>query len=141
MCYLIGHAIEQSLSRRGFIAGSALSLTAPMMCSAVADDGSVATRIQLAQSLGDASKSRTRLILLGTAGGPTWWPNSDQCGISSVVAVGGAFFIVNCGGGGGERLQQAVLPASSRGMGGQGRGLFPTDLHFHHTIDYSNFLL
>jgi hypothetical protein len=31
MCYLIGHAIEQALTRRGFIAGSAVgaSLIAP----------------------------------------------------------------------------------------------------------------
>src|SRR4051794_29701825 len=89
MCTLINRAIQQALTRRGFIAGSAAgaSLIAPMMCSAVAGDGSLDTRIQVAQSSGEASNSRTKLILLGTAGGPTWWLNSDQCGISSVVAV------------------------------------------------------
>ena len=38
MCNLIGHAVRQGLTRRGFIAGSAVgaSLIAPMMRSAVA---------------------------------------------------------------------------------------------------------
>jgi ribonuclease BN (tRNA processing enzyme) len=143
MCNLIGHAIQQALTRRGFIAGSAVgaSLIAPMICSAVADDGSLDTRIQLAQSSADASNSRTRLILLGTAGGPTWWPNSDQCGISSVVAVGDAYYIVDCGEGVGKRLQQAISPASSRVMDDKVRALFLTHLHSDHTVDYANLLL
>ena len=144
MCNLIGHAIEQALTRRGFIAGSAVgaSLIAPMMCSAVAGDGSLDTRIQVAQSSGEAGNSRTRLILLGTAGGPTWWPNSDQCGISSAVAVGDAYYIVDCGEGVGKRLQQAVSPANSRTvMGASLRALFLTHLHSDHTIDYANLLL
>ena len=143
MCYLIGHAIEQALTRRGFIAGSAAgaSQMAPMMCSAVAGDGSIDTRIQLAQSLGEASNSRTRLILLGTAGGPTWWLNSDQCGISSVVAVGDAYYIVDCGEGVGRRLRQAISPAISRVMSDSVRALFLTHLHSDHTVDYPNLLL
>src|ERR1700693_4757096 len=73
MCNLIGCAVQQALTRRGFIAGSAIgaSLIAPLMCSAVAGDGSLDTQIQLAQSSADATSSRTRLLLLGTAGGPT----------------------------------------------------------------------
>ena len=121
MCNLIGHAVRQALTRRGFIAGSAVgaSLIAPMMCSAVAGDGRLDTRIQLAQSSGDVLSSRTRLLLLGTAGGPTWWPNSDQCGISSAVAVGDAYYLVDCGEGVGRRLQQAVSPANSRTVYGR----------------------
>jgi ribonuclease BN (tRNA processing enzyme) len=143
MCNLINHAIQQALTRRGFIAGSAAgaSLMAPMMCSAVAGDGSLDTRIQLAQSSGEPSNSRTRLILLGTAGGPTWWPNSDQCGISSVVAVSDAYYIVDCGEGVGKRLQQAISPASSRVMDDKVRALFLTHLHSDHTVDYANLLL
>ena len=103
MCNLINRAIQQALTRRGFIAGSAAgaSLIGPMLCSAAAGDGSRNTRIQLAQSSGDSS-SRTRLILLGTAGGPSWWPNSDQSGISSPVAVGDAYYVVDCGEGWGN---------------------------------------
>ena len=101
---------------------------APMMCSAVAGDDSIDTRIQLAQLSGDAGNSWTRLILLGTAGGPTWWPNSDQCGISSVVAVGDAYYVVDCGEGVGKRLQQAISPASSRVMDDKVRALFLTHL-------------
>src|SRR5258707_15708101 len=139
MCNLIGHAIQQALTRRGFIAGSAVgaSLIAPMMCSAVAGDGSLDTQIQLAQSSGDVSSSRTRLLLLGTAGGPAWWPNSDQCGISSAVAVGDAYYLVDCGEGVGKRLRQPVLPASSRTVTGASLGeVFLTHLHCYHTADY-----
>lgn len=144
MCNLVGLAIRQALTRRGFIAGSAAgaSLIAPMMCSAVAGDGRLDTRIQLAQSSGDAASSRTRLLLLGTAGGPTWWPNSDQCGISSAVAVGDAYYLVDCGEGVGRRLQQAVSPTTSRTVTGASlRALFLTHLHSDHTVDYPNLLL
>jgi hypothetical protein len=144
MCNLIGCAVQQALTRRGFIAGSALgaSLIAPMMCSAVAGDGRLDKRIQLAQSSGDDSSSRTRLILLGTAGGPNWWPNSDQCGILSAVAVGDAYYLVDCGEGVGKRLQQAVSPTINRAvMSASFRALFLTHLHSDHTIDYANLLL
>ena len=145
MSNLIGLAVRQALTRRGFIAGSAAGagLLAPMMCSAVAGDGSLDTRIQVAQSSGEASNSRTRLILLGTAGGPSWWANSDQCGISSVVAVGDAYYIVDCGEGVGKRLQQTVSPGSGRNTttGASLRALFLTHLHSDHTIDYANLLL
>jgi ribonuclease BN (tRNA processing enzyme) len=143
MC-MIGHAVQQALTRRGFIHGSApgASLIAPMMCSAVAGDGSMDTRTRLAQSSGDAGSSRTRLILLGTAGGPVWWPNSNQSGISSAVAVGDAYYLVDCGEGVGRRLQQAVSPASSRTvMSASLRALFITHLHSDHIIDYANLLL
>jgi ribonuclease BN (tRNA processing enzyme) len=143
MCNLIGHAIQQALTRRGFLAGSAAGagLFGPMMCTAVAGDGRLDTRIQLAQSSADASNSWTKLILLGTAGGPTWWPNSDQCGISSAVAVGDAYYIVDCGEGVGKRLQQAISPTSSRVMDDKVRALFLTHLHSDHTVDYANLLL
>ena len=141
MSNLIGHAVRQALTRRGFIAGSAVSLIAPMMCSAVAGDGSIDTRIQVAQLSGDAGNSRTRLILLGTAGGPTWWLNSDQCGISSLVAVGDAYYLVDCGEGVGKRLRQAISPANTAVMSASMRALFLTHLHSDHTVDYANLLL
>src|SRR3954471_12709342 len=144
MCKVIGYAVPQALTRRSFIAGSAAaaSLMAPMMHSAVAGDGSLDSRIQLAQSSGDATNSTTRLILLGTSGGPTWWPNSDRRGISSAVAVGDAYYLVDCGEGVGKRLQQAISPASSRTVTGPGlRAVFLTHLHSDHTVDYPNLLL
>jgi ribonuclease BN (tRNA processing enzyme) len=144
MCNLIGLAVRHALTRRSFIAGSAVgaSLVGPMMCAAVAGDDRLDTRIQLAQSSGDASGSRTRLLLLGTAGGPTWWPGTDQCGISSAVAVGDAYYLVDCGEGVGKRLQQAVSPKTSRTVTGVNlRAVFLTHLHSDHTVDYPNLLL
>jgi len=144
MCNLMGLAVRQALTRRGFIAGSAAgaSLLGPIICSAVANDSRLNTRIELAQSLGDASRSRTRLLLLGTAGGPAWWSGSDQCGISSAVAVGDAHYLVDCGEGVGKRLQQAVSPANIRTVTDVHlRAVFLTHLHSDHTVDYPNLLL
>lgn len=141
MSNLIGNAARQALTRRGFIAGSAVSLIAPMMNSAVAGDRSIDTRIQVAQLSGDAGNSWTKLILLGTSGGPSWWLNSDQCGISSLVAVGDAYYLVDCGEGVGKRLRQAISPASIRVMNDDVRALFLTHLHSDHTVDYANLLL
>src|SRR6478736_5944656 len=141
MSNLIGHAVRQALTRRGFIAGSAVSLIAPTMCSAVAGDGSIDARIQVAELSGDAGNSWTKLILLGTAGGPTWWLNSDQCGISSLVAVGDAYYLVDCGEGVGKRLRQAISPANTTVMNASMRAIFLTHLHSDHTVGYANLLL
>lgn len=51
-------------------------------------------------SLGRApltSNARTRLVLLGTAGGPNWWLDDHRCGIASAVAVGDRYYLVEPG--------------------------------------------
>jgi ribonuclease BN (tRNA processing enzyme) len=143
MCNLIGRAIEHALTRRGILAGSALGacLMEPLLCSSVGADENPERTMAAAQPTVDVSNSRTRLLLLGTAGGPTWWPNSDQCGIASAVGVGDAVYLVDCGEGVGKRLQQALGTANNRAVLSTLRALFLTHLHSDHTVDYSNLLL
>lgn len=50
-----------------------------------------------------ASGHRTRAVLLGTAGGRTWWGGSRRQGISSAVAVEDAVYLVDFGDGWGRR--------------------------------------
>jgi len=87
------------------------------------------------------------LVLLGTAGGPVWWPDTDRAGISSAVRVGSDVYLVDFGDGSGRRFKQAALvPAHQQTSGGLWgmeavRGMFITHLHSDHVVDYANFLL
>jgi hypothetical protein len=65
-------------------------------------------RERIAQAKSAASSFNTRLMLLGTAGGPIWWPNTSRCSISSALVVGDAIYMVDCGDGAGKRLQEAL---------------------------------
>ncbi|WP_133176391.1 hypothetical protein [Nocardioides currus] len=75
MCEALSEAVRQSaISRRGmFSAGSALAAAGLVAGSA----GPAATRPTPSGSTG----RRTELVLLGTAGGPVWWPGSEREGI------------------------------------------------------------
>ncbi|MFD2474280.1 MBL fold metallo-hydrolase [Amycolatopsis silviterrae] len=89
-----------------------------------------------------AARHRTRVTLLGTAGGPPWWDGSDRAGISTVVSVGDEHYLVDCGEGWGRRFRAAGLgPAGfQRGLDGL-RGVFVTHHHSDHLVDYPNLLL
>jgi ribonuclease BN (tRNA processing enzyme) len=88
-----------------------------------------------------ALEARTRLVLLGTSGGPPWWRGSTRHGISSALAVGDAVYLVDCGEGWGPQYRRA-------GLGGDGyqrglerlRAVFLTHQHSDHTVDYPNLL-
>ncbi|MGV9709356.1 MBL fold metallo-hydrolase [Gordonia sp. NPDC003424] len=73
----------------------------------------------------------TRVIALGTAGGPRWWKGDrkDRAGIATAVAVGDRFYLVDAGHGVGRRIRQAGLELADLG------GIFLTHLHSDHTID------
>jgi ribonuclease BN (tRNA processing enzyme) len=57
------------------------------------------------------------------------------------VAVGDAYYLVDCGEGVGKRLRQAISPANTFVMSAGMRALFLTHLHSDHTVDYANLLL
>ncbi|BDD90582.1 hypothetical protein PanNE5_00220 [Pandoraea sp. NE5] len=148
MCDCIGQALELGMSRRGFLgagwkmAGAGI----PLLLGMPATAAEVEQRTQaVAASRRKAQDHDTRLVLLGTAGGPVWWPNCDREGISSAVVVGDAVYIVDCGDGVGKRYKQAELGPINRVSGMTGmenlRGIFLTHLHSDHTIDYFNLFL
>lgn len=89
-----------------------------------------------------ASTAGTRLHLLGTAGGPVWWPGSERQGIASAVVVNDAVYLVDCGEGWGRQYRNANLGARGDFDALESlRGVFLTHLHSDHTIDYPNLLL
>ena len=144
MCHLIGHAIQHALTRRNLLVGgnalAACGISA-LTCSPVTAEEATQQKQILAQAATEASQSNTRLLLLGTAGGPTWWPNTTRCSISSAIAVGDALYLVDCGDGVGRRLQEALGRANPRPPLTTLRAIFLTHLHSDHTVDYPNILL
>jgi ribonuclease BN (tRNA processing enzyme) len=93
-------------------------------------------------SLETARKYRTRVTLLGTAGGPPWWEDSDRAGISTAIVVNDAVYLIDCGEGWGPRFRQSGLgPAGFQKGIDDLRAVFITHHHSDHTIDYPNLLL
>ena len=138
MCYLIGKALQSALTRRNMLGGG--MALASFMCTPVQAAADIQREVELAQATVPADQPGSRLLLLGTAGGPSWWPNSDRCSFSSAVIVGDAAYLVDCGEGVGTRLQQSLAPASLGATLRTLRALFVTHLHSDHTVDYPNIL-
>jgi ribonuclease BN (tRNA processing enzyme) len=150
MC-LIGAAIQQSMSRRTFIKGAGSVATIPLL---TAFGGSARATPSPAAVLQDSAGSyNTRIVLLGTAGGPVWWPDSNRVSASSALVVGDAFYLIDLGHGASYRLAQAFnsgvyvdTPDGRMEQGNpaflrQARALFFTHLHMDHTADYASLLL
>jgi ribonuclease BN (tRNA processing enzyme) len=80
-----------------------------------------------------AQAARTRLILLGTAGGPR--PRTTRAAPAQVIVIDNAAYVVDCGNGVALQLVRAGVPLASL------RNVFITHQHSDHNADYGNFLL
>ena len=76
---------------------------------------------------------RTKLILLGTGGGPR--PKKLVSAPANVVVVDDTLYVVDCGDGVARQLVSADLPLTSL------RHVFVTHQHSDHNADYGNLLL
>ena len=74
----------------------------------------------------------SRLILLGTAGGPT--PKKTRSGSSQVIVIGDRGYVVDCGDG---VARQMMIAGVFRTL----RHIFITHHHSDHNADYGNLLL
>jgi ribonuclease BN (tRNA processing enzyme) len=74
----------------------------------------------------------SRLILLGTAGGPT--PKKTRSGPSQIIVVGDRGYVIDCGDG---VARQMMLAGVFRTL----RHIFVTHHHSDHNADYGNLLL
>jgi ribonuclease BN (tRNA processing enzyme) len=145
MCQEVGYAIQLALSRRGLLkagAGAGMAALSLMLGGAPVVAGAAGTTKPAAD---DARDFDTRLILLGTAGGPAWFPGSQRRGIASALRVREHTYMVDCGDGAASQLAQALMrdiaqphPFSSLESL---RALFFTHLHSDHVVDYNNLLL
>ncbi|MFI0350365.1 MBL fold metallo-hydrolase [Actinomadura sp. 9N407] len=90
-----------------------------------------------ARPVGQRPKSRTRLVLLGTAGGPAWI-NGARCGVSSALVHRGRVHLVDLGAGAQQRLVQSGLggPAGLGTSLAAVRAIFLTHMHSDHVTDW-----
>jgi len=79
------------------------------------------------------SRAGTRLILLGTAGGPR--PRATRAASAQVIVANGSAYIVDCGNGVARQLVMAGVPLRSI------RNVFITHHHSDHNADYGTLLL
>lgn len=73
---------------------------------------------------------KSRLILLGTAGGPT--PKPNRAAPAQVIVVDGAAYVIDCGNGVARQLVLAGVPLRSL------RAIFVTHMHSDHVADLGN---
>jgi ribonuclease BN (tRNA processing enzyme) len=76
---------------------------------------------------------KTRLVLLGTAGGPT--PKKTRAAPSQAIVIGDRVYVVDCGNGVARQLVLAGIPLPSI------RHVFITHHHSDHSADYGTLLL
>lgn len=101
----------------------------------------------------DAENCKTRLVLLGTTGGVSWFPKTNRASSSSALVVGDSIYIIDLGQGSTARLTEAFNTGnfvdSPGGKIEDGSStflknvkvVFFTHLHMDHTSDYPAFLL
>ncbi len=87
----------------------------------------------VAQSSPVTNATKTRLILLGTGGGPR--PRKNSFSSSQVIVVNNAAYVIDCGNGVAIQLARAGVPLATL------RNVFITHQHSDHNADYGNLLL
>ncbi len=107
----------EPFSRRGLLsAGAALVAALPFQ-----------------RALAEPADRKSRLILLGTGGGPS--PKTSRSAPAQVIVVGGASYVIDCGNGVARQMVLAGLKLGSI------RDVFITHHHSDHNADYGNLLL
>ena len=79
-----------------------------------------------------AQRGKTRLILLGTGGGPR--PRKANSASAQVIVIDGAAYVIDCGDGVARQLAFAGVPLPTL------RHIFLTHQHSDHTADYGNLI-
>ena len=101
------------MNRRQFLGSAALLLAAPRFAR--------------------HARGGTRLVLLGTAGGPR--PRTTRSSPAQAIVVGDTVYVVDCGNGVARQLVLANLPLRSV------RHIFITHHHSDHNADYGTLIL
>jgi len=92
-----------------------------------------APSVAWAQAGAGTATAKTRLILLGTGGGPR--PSKLRWSTAQVIVANGVPYVIDCGNGVAIRLTEAGVPLASL------RHVFVTHHHSDHNADYGNLLL
>jgi ribonuclease BN (tRNA processing enzyme) len=121
----VSHRRDDAYTRREFVqAGAAAMSVIPLARSLSASRSSTQA---------PAARDKSRLILLGTAGGPT--PKPARAQPAQVIVINGDSYVVDCGNGVARQMILAGLRLGSI------RNVFLTHMHSDHAADYGNLLL
>jgi ribonuclease BN (tRNA processing enzyme) len=101
--------------------------------AAIATIGIPGRRASAGTTDAPSARPASRLILLGTAGGPT--PKPNRAAPAQAIVVGDACYVIDCGNGVARQMVLAKLRLGSI------RALFLTHHHSDHNADYGNLLL
>lgn len=138
MCDITSELLRAGVSRRALLAGAA-----GMAGVGAAGVAGAPTARATAGRPGEAHGYRTQAVLLGTAGGPTYWTNTTRNGIASAVAVGDRYYLVDAGHNVVRQIREAGLGnAASDALGPLDAltAIFLTHLHSDHVVDLNNVL-
>ncbi len=153
---------KHDISRRKFLRGASALAAAPLLVSLNRE--AMANPSQDTPGRSDPRDYRTRLILLGTAGGVSWFPKTNRTSSSSALVVGDVVYLIDIGQNSTYRLSEAFNQGSfvkskgiedpdgftyPRGKVDDGtsafltkmKALFLTHLHPDHISDYPALLL
>ena len=144
---------SSGVSRRTFLKGAAASIAAAPMLAGLGGNAQAASSRGAAGPL-KAINYRTRLVLLGTMGGVSWWPKCDRASSSSALMFRDTIYLIDLGQGATNRLAEAFcsgkfvrlkdgseIEEGSTDFLQNVKALFFTHLHMDHTSDYPAFLL
>lgn len=111
------------LPRRRLLKAAAISVAAIATINARA----------LAAPAAKGLKARSKLVLLGTAGGPS--PKVDRSAPANAIVIGDDIYVIDCGNGVARQMVKAGLDL------GHIHDVFITHQHSDHNADYGNLLL
>ncbi|WP_406022557.1 MBL fold metallo-hydrolase [Nocardioides sp. NBC_00850] len=137
MCHVLNEAVASipSTDRRRLLSMVGLGAVGAVTATALGTPAAAAPAS--ADSTERRSKARTRVVLLGTSGGPAVL-DGGRHGVSTAIAFEDKVYVVDLGVGAFGRLQQSGL-APDTGLGSALswlRGIFFTHLHSDHTVDW-----
>jgi len=148
----IREAIRQGISRRAFLQGAGALAAAPLLTDFGGKALAQTASPEVITSPGKGNY-HTRLVLLGTAGGPVWYPSSNRVSTSTALVVGDTIYLVDLGHGATHRMAEAFNSGIFANTPGgkveeahssflqHADALFFTHLHMDHTADYPILLL
>lgn len=145
MCVDLPTEMRSGIGRRRLMAGLGLGAAGLALGAVAPAEASGAGKARRKFGPPKSRGSRTRLVLLGTAGGPAIFPGNETAGIASALVVGDRYYLIDAGHGVLSQLHKANLgPESNTALDGPLdalAGIFLTHLHSDHVVDLNNVLV